>query len=432
MHINVELRDLERSIRNFVIEGSFLQVVYSLLGVTIISAYLATAGASPMVISILVSIPFFTTAAQIISAKFVEKKNRKRIAIFASLVSKMALLALTLNAFIDGMYEILIFAIFYFIFNVCEDVYTVTSNSWARDLIPAGKRGEVLSKRSAYGRILAIPALFIQIFVFERLQREGFPLLFLTATVFGIIAILFLRNVENVKCNRISEPRITEPLRNPSFLILVLIAVLLFFSQSSARTFFAVYLLTLGYPLYTILFLAFVAHISSIYALRFSGSFSDRFGNKPLFSLSCISFIISAVIFAISSRESLQILIFAYILYGFYISAPTIAIANAVADLTYKKHSAPYYAIINWISDISSALGSIFAGFLLDSLYSHGDFAFRFLFLISAAISVLPIIATSLYDEFSPPQIFTIFKAPRLVIEDILSVLKVSIRKKTL
>ena len=229
MRINVEPRDLERSIRNFVIEGSFLQVVYSLLGVTTISAYLATAGASPIVISILVSIPFFTTVAQIISAKFVEKKNRKRVAIFASLVSKMALLVLTFNAFIDGMYEILIFAIFYFIFNVCEDIYTVTSNSWARDLIPAGKRGEVLSKRSAYGRILAIPALFIQIFVFEKFQREGFPLLFLMATVFGSIAILFLRNVENVKCSRISEPRITEPLRKPSFLILVLIAVLLFF-----------------------------------------------------------------------------------------------------------------------------------------------------------------------------------------------------------
>ncbi|MEM4712256.1 MAG: MFS transporter, partial [Archaeoglobaceae archaeon] len=109
-------------------------ITYSLLTATIVSSYLAVIGADSFTIGLLVAIPSMTTITQIISAKFVEKRSRKKVAIFASFVAKNSLLAIAVASLIDGPYEILAFALFYLIFNICEDLLTVSWSSWTRDL----------------------------------------------------------------------------------------------------------------------------------------------------------------------------------------------------------------------------------------------------------------------------------------------------------
>ncbi|MEM0202591.1 MAG: hypothetical protein QXO16_03180 [Archaeoglobaceae archaeon] len=132
--MNVEFHDPERSLKNFIRDGIFSQITYSLLTATIVSSYLAVIGADSFTIGLLVAIPSMTTITQIISAKFVEKRSRKKVAIFASFVAKNSLLAIAVASLIDGPYEILAFALFYLIFNICEDLLTVSWSSWTRDL----------------------------------------------------------------------------------------------------------------------------------------------------------------------------------------------------------------------------------------------------------------------------------------------------------
>lgn len=132
--MNVEFHDPERSLKNFIREGIFAQVTSSLLTATIVSSYLAVIGADSFTIGLLVAIPYMTTITQIISAKFVEKRSRKRVAVFASFIAKSSVLGIAVVSFIDGPYEILAFALFYLILNVCEDLLTVTWSSWTRDL----------------------------------------------------------------------------------------------------------------------------------------------------------------------------------------------------------------------------------------------------------------------------------------------------------
>ncbi|MEM0088623.1 MAG: hypothetical protein QXM23_02895 [Archaeoglobaceae archaeon] len=132
--MNVEFHDPERSLKNFIREGIFSQITYSLLTATIVSSYLVVVGANSFTIGVLVAIPHMTTLTQIISAKFIEKRSRKKVAVFASFVAKNSLLAIAVASLINGPYEILAFALFYLIFNVCEDLLTVTWSSWTRDL----------------------------------------------------------------------------------------------------------------------------------------------------------------------------------------------------------------------------------------------------------------------------------------------------------
>lgn len=419
--MSVEFHDPERSMKNFIREGIFSQISISLLTATLISSYLAVVGASHFLIGIIVAIPNLTTITQIISAKFVEKRSRKRVAIFASLIAKNSILAMVIISFIDGPYEISVFAIFYLLFNICEDLLTVSWSSWIRDLVFGAKMGERLSKRIAYGKIAAIPIFIIQIWLFEKLDKNAFPILFFFAFVAGIMSVYFLKRIEDVKSKRISEPSLIVPLKNLNFMKWTFLNSAFCFSLSASRTFFAVYILqVLSYPVWFIILFAFIAHISSIYSLRFAGTISDRFGNKPLLAISIASFIISTTLFIFSGfYSSIYLLLIAYILHGFYTSAPGIAFMNAVADMTHRKHSAPFYAIGNWMQDLFSAMGSIFGGLLIVKLVYLGESAFIFLFTFSLITSLLLLPLLSLYDEFGQSTRKALLNLPLLFLEDL-------------
>lgn len=283
------------------------------------------------------------------------------------------------------------------------------------------KLGERLSKRLAYGKIAAIPILLPQIWLFERLDKSAFPILFFLAFLFGITSVYFLRNIEDVKSRRISEPNLITPFKHRNFVRWTLLNSMFCFSSNASRTFFAVYILqVLGYPIWLILIFALTAHVSSIYSLRLAGAISDRFGNKPLFSISLVSFNLSAIFFILSGFGlSLHILFLAYVLHGFYTSAPNIAFMNAVADMTHRKHSAPFYAVGNWMQDFFSALGSIFGGILLAKLAFFGEHSYLLLFLFSLVSSLMILPLLRFYDEFGQPTRNAIVNLPKLFFEDL-------------
>lgn len=266
-----------------------------------------------------------------------------------------------------------------------------------------------------------MPVLLLQIWLFEKLNSSAFPILFFLAFLSGIVSVYFLRNIEDAKSKRISEPSLITPFKHGNFLRWTLLNSMFCFTSNASRTFFAVYILqVLGYPIWLVFTFAFIAHASSIYSLRLAGTISDRFGNKPLFALSVAFFNLSAIFFILSGfGASLHILFLAYLLHGFYTSAPTIAFMNAVADMTHRKHSAPFYAIGNWMQDLFSALGSIFGGILLLELAFFEEKSYLALFLFSLVSSLLIFPLLRFYDEFGQPAKNTVLNLPKLFFEDL-------------
>ncbi|MEM4541465.1 MAG: hypothetical protein QXP46_08210, partial [Archaeoglobaceae archaeon] len=98
---------------------------------------------------------------------------------------------------------------------------------------------------------------------------------------------------------------------------------------------------------------------------------------------------------------------------------PTIAFMNAVADMTRRKHSAPFYAIGNWMQDLFSALGSIFGGLLLTKLAFLGENAFLVLFAFSLVSSLLLLPLLKFYDEFGQPITSALVNLPFLFFKDL-------------
>ncbi len=272
-----------------------------------------------------------------------------------------------------------------------------------------------------------MPILLLQIWLFEKLNSSAFSTLFFLAFLSGIVSVYFLRNIEDARSRRISEPSLITPFKHCNFVRWTLLNSIFCFSSNASRTFFAVYILhVLGYPIWLVFTFAFVAHVSSIYSLRLAGTISDRFGNKPLFALSVALFNLSAIFFILSKfGASLPLLFFAYLLHGFYTSAPTIAFMNAVADMTHRKHSAPFYAIGNWMQDFFSALGSIFGGILLLELAFFEEESYLVLFLFSLVSSLFIFPLLRFYDEFGQPAKNAVLNLPKLFFEDLRNAHKV-------
>lgn len=414
------------------LEGAFSQVTYSLITTTIVSSYLAILSAPATLVGLILAIPNLTTVMQIIFANYVERNSRRKVAVFASSLAKLSIIVMGLSTFIDAPSAVVIFALSYLVFNIFEDVLTVSWSSWTQDMLHKGKRGELLSKRLSFGKLVALPILAIQTILFHLLGDRAFSLLFFVAFLFGIASVYFLNSMSDVKSNRIGEGSLLEPLKNRNFVIWVLLNSIFWFSLGASRGFFALFVLNvLNCSLWFLIYLTLVAHASSIYSLKIAGKISDYFGNKPLFAIIIITFLLSIIMFAISPLVFPALtLTLAYALHGFYTSAPTISFMNAVADMAYKKHSSQFYAIGNWIVDLSSAMGCIIGGIVLYATSNLGIGSYFILFSLSFAVSLLAIVLLKFYFEFAQPVLASIFSVPKIVYEDF-QIRRINFRKTT-
>lgn len=417
--------NLDKSLRNLLTEGVASQTMFSLLTVSIISSYLASINAPPVLIGLVAAVPYISQLVQMPSALFAERFSRKRISLFANLLSRISLLAIGIILLINLQSDVMLFVAFFVIYNVSKEVSTVPWSSWMCDLIPAHIRGEFYSRRTAYGKLAALFVVLLFTALFNVTGMVTFPILFLTAFAAGMASVYFIKGIDDVEVEHRGRRSLAEPLKNSNFLKLTSALSLWKFASEMALPFFSVYIITvLKYPVWVVIALASLSQLSSIYFLRISGSIMDRFGNKPIAALSFVSFSLAAILFTFTTMPQNHpltplLLISIYILDGFYSSVPPIAFMNMIAKMTPKGSSAPYYAVNNVVASIFAATGSISGG-LIASFFLSTNFAVKidiestfgfleiptvhlesydFLFLISSVLSLLAAKLLRLFSE---------------------------------
>jgi MFS family permease len=415
--------NLDKSLRNLLMDGIASQIMFSLLTVSIISSYLASINTPPVLIGFVAAIPYISQLIQIPSALFAEKCSRKKVSLLANVFSRISLLAIGVTLLVNLHSNVLLFIALFVIYNVFKEVSTVPWSSWMRDLIPTHIRGEFYSKRIAYGKFVALFVVLTFTILFNVIGKVTFPTLFLAAFAAGTVSVHFMRGIDDVEVERRGGRSLAEPIKNSNFLKLTSALSLWKFASEMSLPFFSVYIIAvLNYPIWIVIAFASVSQLSSTYFLRISGSIMDRFGNKPVAALSFVSFSLAALLFTFTTMPEKHpltplLLIVIYILDGFYSSVPPVAFMNMIAKITPKGSSASYYAINNVIASIFAAMGSISGG-LIASFFLSTNFAVKidiesslgfveipavhlasydFLFLIS---SILSIVATKMLRFF--------------------------------
>jgi len=210
--------DLDKSLRNLLMDGIASQIMFSLVTVSIISTYLAFVDADPFIIGLVASIPYVSQLIQIPSALFAEKYSRKRISILTNFVSRISLLFIGIALFINLHSSILLHIVLFADYNILKEVSAVAWSSWMRDLIPAHIRGEFYSKRIAYGKFVALFVVLGFTVLFNLLGKLTFPLIFLVASLAGIASLYFVSGIDDVDLERIRRRNLKEPIKDTNFL----------------------------------------------------------------------------------------------------------------------------------------------------------------------------------------------------------------------
>jgi len=395
--------DLSRSIRNLLMEGIASQIMFSLITVPVISLYLVSINADPSIIGLVAAIPFISQLVQIPSAMFAERFSRKKISIMANFVSRISLLLLGILLYIDGHSTIAPFVILFAIYNIFKEVSIIAWNSWMRDLIPMRNRGELYSRRIAYGKLAGSMVILIFALIFNVFGSDAFPLIFLVAFIAGMLSLLFMKRIEDVEVEYRGRRDLKKPLKDSNFLKLTASFSLWKLASEMSLPFYSVYIIAvLNYPLWAVIVLTTISHLSSTYFLRISGRIMDRFGNKPVMILSFISFSMAVFIFTFTTMPEKHpltplLLLVIYILDGFYTSIPIVTSMNMIAKITAKGSSASYYAVYNVIASSFAALGSISGGCIASAALS-ANFAVKVDIESSIGFVEIPAIHLAGYD----------------------------------
>ncbi|HKG08702.1 MAG TPA: MFS transporter, partial [Pedobacter sp.] len=162
------------------------------------------------------------------------------------------------------------------------------------------------------------------------------------------------------------------PLRNFNFRRLLIFNSAWVFAINIAAPFFTVFMMkTMGLPLSYIIGLAVLSQLFSILTLRMWGTFSDRYSNKSIISISAPLYILCIVAWCfvgIYSRfmNNIGLLILIHVLTGVSTSGINLALTNIGLKLASKTEAIVYLSVKNIVTALFSSAGPLVGGMLAD------------------------------------------------------------------
>jgi MFS family permease len=258
-------------------------------------------------------------------------------------------------------------------------LYGVSWLSWMKDLVPEDEKGRYFSRRNlicgAIGLVISLVAgkLFDQwqvIYLGRLGKATGFCILFAAATAFGLLALIYLRQVPEPSLHKPKDREsslgsLALPFRDRNFLILMSGYAFWTFAIWVAAPFFGVYMLKhLQLSYMTINLLSAVSVAACLAATNLSGRMTDRFGNKPVLIVCIFGNAFFPLLMAFTTPSSYALLVAAHLL-GFFAAGLGLGANNILLKLSPKENNAVYLAAFSSLSAVAAALGPVAGGLLM-------------------------------------------------------------------
>ena len=287
------------SLRYSIYDGVLANMFATLTGGVFLTGFAVYLGMNEFTIGLLGAMPFLVTIFQLPAAYFVQNRgNRKKVSVRCSLVARtmwVPILVVALLPVPSASIKVPIVLALIFLHYALGSASFVAWLSWMSDLVPDRMRGNFFGTRN----MLAGAASMLVMVIFgtmldglRNLSSNGLPLgfsiTFLTAVLFGVASIHFLR--------RVSEPVHTSPavridfggqlllpFRDRNFRRFLGFSFFWSFSVYFASPFFALYFLRdLGYGYGFIATLGMLSAFADLVGMRLWGKLSDTTRNKPI------------------------------------------------------------------------------------------------------------------------------------------------------
>ncbi|RLE37624.1 MFS transporter [Candidatus Woesearchaeota archaeon] len=358
-------------------DGIFSYAMSTLTGGPLFIAFILSIGASNTLVGIITGFSFLSQLSQIPAIFLVEKTGKRKLISFsASATSRLLWIVIALTPFIF-LGNLTFLAITFLVASSIANVSTCSWNSWMRDLIPMNTRGRFFAKRLKIsfisGMILGIfGGFFIDYWRKNYPQHElyGYSSLFMFGALIGLISLYFISRIPEPPMEKKNEylKILIQPFRDRNFRKLVIAIGLWSFAVNMASPFFTVYMLKiLNISVSQIMILTVISQLSNIYFLGTLGNLSDKYGNKPVLTVSSSIFIICILAWTFTTLPqkhllSLPLLVIIHVLMGLSMAGTNLTIGNIAAKLSNPKNATTYLASISVINSIFSGIAAIIGG----------------------------------------------------------------------
>ena len=382
---NVTDTELEKGLKNLILDGVCSQSMGVLTGGAYLVAFALQMGASNFVVGFFAAIMPLCQLLQIPSILLVEKfRKRKPLVVFPLIVARAAWLVVPFLPFFfpePVRVPMLVFLLFwYFALSVPSGC---AYNSWIRDLIPENRFSSFFGRRWAtitlVGAVLTLAASFAINPLKNWTGSEIMPYsIFLgVGGVIGILGSVFLLRIPEPKPQASTSQSpwalLAEPFKSPDFRKLLYFTGPWNFALNMAAAFFGVYLLKrLNMSISTVIFLAVASQLVNVFFFRVWGNLADRWNNRSALIVAGYLFFLSVLIWPFTTMPekhayTLPLLILIHVLVGISTAGVNLCVGNLALKSSPKGKATAFLASNTVVAGIAATLGPLVGGILGDA-----------------------------------------------------------------
>ncbi len=388
----------EKALRTSVSEGAAAGFSTS-IGETYITPYALALKASALYIGVLSAISgLISPLAQLLGSNLMEKHSRKKIVLLFAILQALTWIPIAILGYffwkgMSSQATIILLIIGYGLFAAFGGVGHPPWFSWMGDLVPENKRGSYFGKRNKAIGAVSIAAVLIGAFLLDAFKTSGFiflgfAILFGLAFTFRTISYFLLKKqfAPPLHLSKDYYFSLWDFLKRfDNFGKFAVYHALFNFALMIASPFFAVYMLEELHFSYTLFMIVSIS--SSVFYLIFMpliGKFSDHYGNRKLFALSCILFSLNPLLW-IFIKKPLFLILIPQLISGLANAAFIIGVTNFTYDAVRPERRGLCTAYFNILAGVGIFIGSLLGGILLK--YLHTSIApFVVVFALSALL----------------------------------------------
>jgi MFS family permease len=375
---------IRHGLRNSIYDGAFAQIMIVLTSGIFLTGFALALGANEFQVGILAAIPFMAQLTQLATSYQIERRGaRKSILLWLASISRYSWLILLVVLFLKdnqlnpaGIWILVGVSIISYVSGSAGGVAWL---SWMADLIPYKIRGRYFARRNGILALVGVAITlaggsYLDLWHNQKGNFEiyGFLSLFLLAVICGDISLRFLRKIpalerQNLQLEKLGFWKLVKiPFSDRNFVRLAFFNSTWSFSANLAGPFFAVYMLRDLKMSYALLALVqIVNEIASIFALPLWGRISDKFGSKPVLSLTTLAAALLPILWLLTVCKGFVIIIIILQIYaGICWSGLNLNSNNLLLKLSPQENKSIYLATFAAVTGVATAIAPLLGGFL--------------------------------------------------------------------
>ena len=370
--------DIHRSFKFSFLEGIFGAPIATISSGALLTGYALYLGATPLEISLILSLPFLTQLVQLVAPRVIEAVgDLRKVTAYGTLYSRLiwGLIGLLPLLFLLGWNPIAPFlalsAVSLILFNVSLNSWLI----WMADLIPRRMRGRFFGRRNMYIGLITMGLLlgtgyFLDIFAAQGETGLGYSILILTGVALSYFSFRFILQVKNVPVvtnGRTSRARLLDEFRhNEQFRSILTFIGIWTFVTGIASPFYYVYLFeTLRWSYADATIYAAIATGLPFLMQPFWGKILDRVGHKPLLHICVSSVTVVPLVWILITPPVSRYLWIEALVSGTLWAGINITVFNIVLYALPGDRKAPVVAAFSSVTGVINFVAMILGGIIV-------------------------------------------------------------------